>query len=43
MIGRNAEDLRKGSVQIEGGAVFCEFHESSTNLLYFKLGVVFRF
>lgn len=43
MIGRNAEYLRKGSVQIEDGEVFYEVRESSTNLLYFKLGVVFQF
>lgn len=43
MFGRNAEYMSKGSVEIEDGDVFYNVHESATNLLYFKLGIVLQF
>ena len=43
MFGRSAEYMRKGSVQVEDGEVFYDVLESATNLLYFKIGVVFQF
>lgn len=43
MFGRNADYMRKGSIQIEDGEVFYDVFESATNMLYFKAGVVFQF
>lgn len=43
MFGREAEYLQSGSIQIENGDVTYDVSESETDLLYFKLGVVFAF
>lgn len=43
MFGREAEYLQSGSIRIENSDVFYDISESETDLLYFKLGVVFGF
>jgi hypothetical protein len=43
MFGQEAEYLQSGSIRIENGDVFYDVSESETDLLYFKLGVVFGF
>lgn len=43
MMGREAEYLQQGSIQIENGNVFYDISRSKTDLLYFKFGVVISF
>lgn len=43
MFGREAEYLQEGSITIENGEVFYDVSQSTTNLLYFKIGLVINF
>jgi hypothetical protein len=43
MFGREAEYLQSGSIEIENGEVFYDVSESTTDLLYFKLGLIINF
>jgi hypothetical protein len=43
MLGNEAEYLQQGSIEIENGQVNYDVSESTTDLLYFKLGIVVSF